>query len=336
MSGNDPWIGTDNAYGIAYNLFGVFNAIHNKLPKLIFLMTYLIAVRYIINYCQRIGFDQTKIVSCTLLLNPLFWIFIVINGSNDAFVAGTTALSLVAILNQRPKTAGTLLAIGSSFKFMPLFLIPFLLMEKKEGNYKLLHSFTGTVLVFLVIGYGLWGTSILEPFFFGSERQSKMFSVFRFVRGEFQPFEILGITNLDSYSVPLMLISWSFSIFIYFRYSLEKYLMLFFSFSNILLFYKVGHHQFYILLLFLSIFAYIINYRTMMYDRAFMVSLIAFWVWIFCFTVIYSITHFRGEFSIIREFLGLPTFVLHLALNFFMLRHVFKYSKRLPVMSKKQ
>jgi|GEM_PF-2403447 len=327
LSGQSPWIGTGNAYGITYNFFGIFYGIYNKLPRVLFVLTYLAAVYFILTYCQSIKFKKTNAVLYIFMLNPLFWIFCVAYGSNDSFLAGITSISIIALIHFKPKIAGILLAIGSNFKFTPLFIIPFLVLEKKVIDYKLIIAFIITTVVIVLSGFILWGTDIINPFIFGAERPSKVFSIFRFIRGEFQPLSFIGVNNIDHFSIYFMLFSWILSLIIYVRYSFDKYLMILFSFSNILLFYKVGHHQFFILLLFLTILAYVKNYETIKKDKPLKISLIIFWAWLFIFTVLFPLTnHYAGNYNFINEFVGGPFFFIHLTMNGFIIRHLIKYS----------
>ena len=212
MAGKNPWIGTNNAYGITYNFFALVNSFHFKLPKIFFVLSYFFAV-YLLYHCQKNKFVQRKWIYFILIFNPLLWIFIVYYGSNDSFLASITLISLIAFLQNKHRISAFLLAIGGNFKFVPFLIAPFLFIHNFKLNYKFIGSFIFFSFIIILLGYYLWGNSIAEPIYFGTQRESKIFSVFRFIRGELQPLGFIGVKNLDNYSIYFTLISWLLSLF---------------------------------------------------------------------------------------------------------------------------
>ena len=324
LESNNP----SSAYGVFYNIFVIFFYLFSKLPKAIFVIFYLISVYFVINYAKNQAIKHKKILLYILIFNPIFWIFGIVYGSNDTFLTGITIIALLAEIKSKGKISGALFAVGSTFKFTPLFILPFLIINKLKINFKILLSFFLFASIIILIGYSFWGVEILNPISFGSFRESKMFSIFRFIRGELQPLSFIEIHNLDSISIWLMIGSWLICFLIYIIWSFDKYLMILLAYSNVLLFYKVIHHQFYLLLLFLTIVIYIMHYKTIIKNKYLIISGILFWTWIFFFTIFYGLTHFLGQYSIIREIIGAPTFLLHLSFNLLLLRHIYKYSKK--------
>lgn len=314
MEGNDPWIDTDNAYGIVYSFFAPVGYLWAKLPKLIFIGSYLFAGHMLLQLSELS--DKKKfILSTALLLNPLFLVFGVVYGSNDLFMTGLVLIAVVQHLKNHSKISGLLLASAAWFKFTAAFLGPFFAIQNAKINWKFILSFIGSSAIILLCGFLLWGDSFLIPFEFGSERPSKMLSLFRFIRGELQPLSFAGINNLDHLSMPLMLFSWVGISFFTLVKRMDWIKSSILALSSILLFYKVGHHQFFILLFCLYLIYFIKNPKAWNQDALFRISFILFWSWIFLMTILYAIDQYHGVFEPIREFIGAPTFMLLLLLS---------------------
>ena len=322
VEGMPPSIDTGNSYGVIFNLFAYINFIPNTyLPKAIFIYIYLIASYELWKFSILKKILSHNIILLVLFANPLFWIFSIKLGSNDAFLAGITILAIISFLKDKFYLSGLLFAIGIGFKFSPIFIIIFFASNRLKLNFKFVVSFIISISIIYICGYYLWGNSIFEPLILGTERLSKSLSIFRFIRGDIQPLGFLGISNLDKYSIYLVIFATIISTVLYLKYNLDRLLMALFTFSNLLLLYKVGHHQFYLLLLMLTLLVYIENENILKSNPLFVRSTIMFWIYFFIITILYNYTeYYGGNYSIIREYIGFPTFVIHLTWNVLILK----------------
>ena len=318
-----------NAYGVFFHFFCLPNELYNKLPKIIFIVVYFIAVKNIVEFSKG-----NKIVNTILLFNPLFWIFGVMYGSNDVFVSAITLLAIINLNNS--KFSGFLFSIGSNFKYTPLSILPFLVVKNKEIKTQMIGVFLLFTTIFISIGYYFWGIDLMQGFMFNLNRDSSIFSVFRFISGTYEPLAFLNIYSLDFLSVYLVLLAWSICFICFICFNIDRYLMILLSYSNILLLYKSGHHQFYILLLMLSLLIYIIHKKSILKNKALILSFILFWCWIFLCTILYPLTSQYAEYYNIREWIGFPTFLFHLFLTFQLIIHIIRESRNNYLLIKRQ
>ena len=77
----------------------------------------------------------------------------------------------------------------------------------------------------------------------------------------------------------------------------------------------------------LTFLIYIIHKEKMRMNKILLNSFIFFWVWILGFTIIYPLTNqYSGVYNI-REWLGFPTFLIHLFLNIQLIIYIIKERK---------
>ena len=316
FQGDNP----NNAYGVVFNLLSFPNSLHNKLPKLIFIITYFIAIKKIV---QLSG--GNKIINRILLLNPLFWIFGVVYGSNDIFVSAITLLAIINLNNY--KISGFLFSVGANLKYTPLSILPFLIVKNNKIRNQIVVSFLFFTILFIGTGFYFWGTELMQGFMFNINRESSIFSIFRFISGRHQPLGFISIDSLDFLSVYLVVLAWFICFICFIFFNLDRYLMILLAYSNLLLFYKSGHHQFYMLFFMLTILIFIIHKEKILRNKALLSSFIFFWFWIFFFTLLYPLTtQYSGAYNI-REWIGLPTFIIHLFLTLQLILHIIRDSR---------
>lgn len=307
FNGENPF----NAYGVFFNFFALPNAIHHKLPKIIFIFIYFFTISKLFKL-----YEENNLIRIALLFNPIFWVFGVLLGSNDVFLASITLLSLITLMSQKNVVSGILLSIGITFKYTPLSILPFLILKNKSLNIKLIISTLSTIVVVILLGFCFWGDELFSSFMFNVNRKSTIFSIFRFISGEYHPLQFVNISSLDYLSIYFVIISWVILYILFIIYKFEKYLAILLAYSNMLLFYKVGHHQFYLLLFLLTVLTYSIHKKSFQKNKILIISIVLFWTWIFLFTLLYPLTDlYRGDFYHIREWVGLPTFIIHVFLN---------------------
>ncbi len=322
--GLNPYIGTNNAYGLIYNLFAYTDVSKTiAIPKLLFISTYLLAAYLIWQKAVEKNIKSSNLILLLVLFNPLVWLFSTVYGSNDGFLSGITSMAILFLLRDKNYIAGFLLAIAVGFKFTPILITPFLFINHKSINYKAGIAFILTLTTTYYIGYYHLGISIFKPFLFGSSRESVVLSIFRFIRGELQPLSFLNITNLDNYSTYLVLLSCFICFGMYYFLKIEKTISAFLCYSYVLLFYKVGNHQFYYFLLLLGIIALIQNEQTLLKRTNIITAFIVFFGFFFLCVAFYGVTGGHGgKFYVIREYIGFPLFLTHISANYILTKEL--------------
>lgn len=326
---SNAYIKTGNNYGVFFNffsylmvlpkLFGKNDFYFTLIPKIIFVYMYMFSSYLIWQESFCLNKKESTGVFVFLFLNPLVFIFGVSYGSNDCFLAGLTVLSIIFYEQKKINLSAILFAISVSFKFYPLFLVPFFIVSERKINSSFLIFFSSTLALVYVLGYFLWGHSVLFPFFNIESRASKIFSIFRFFRGEFVQ------KNFDDYSLYCVAASFFITFFIYYKYNSPKIISASLCYSNILLFFKVGHHQFYFLLILLMGLCFVTYHESFKKDKNLLFAAAFFWIWIFVFVALYPITgRYSGVYYQIREFVGAGTFIVHVIFNVFLLKHLIK------------
>jgi hypothetical protein len=307
----------NNAYGVIFHFFAPISALNTKLPKLLFVLVYFISIYKFIEYNR-----EEKLITRILLFNPLFWIFGVAYGSNDVLLTSLTFLAILYYIHNHQRKAGLFFSAAINFKFTPVFILPFFIFKKNKTNVQLLKTVIIYTIGFLSIGFYFWDVKLIQGFLFNVQRDSSIFSIFRFIAGDLNPLNFFHIKSLDFLSIYFVFFSWLMCFLFYLRYNLDKYLIILLAYSNVLLFYKSGHHQFYLIFLILNIVTYIRHKQSILQNKKLLNSAVLFWCWIFAFTILYPLTgQYSGEYYI-REWVGFPTFILHFILNVQLFLHI--------------
>lgn len=313
-------------YGIVHNFIGYLSLIPIVfVPKALFVCIYLFSGYKLLDFAVSKGVNA-GILSIFLLLNPLFLIFGLYYGSNDLIVSGLAISAVLYLIERKSTTAGILFAFAIGYKFYPLFILPFMLFTDFKLRKGFAHSFMISLMIMYSVSYLYWGDNIFDAFRIGVERPSKSLSIFRFIRGDFSPLSFFGVKNIDDLSIWFLFGSFLGSIFLFLYYRLDYLLMALFSYVNVLLFFKIGHHQFYFLFLFLSVLIYIKQKADLDQNKPLMLSFAIFVIWFFVVVIAYPLTGQYNNFPHIREWIGLPDFVLLLIFNVLLLRHIFQKS----------
>jgi hypothetical protein len=252
LDGNDPWTFPEphvNAYGPLYVALAALAAVHVLLPKLLFVATWIALGLWLRRlWIARTGEEPGRLWIFYWLANPFFVIEVVHNGHFDILVAACTALA-IAGRDRRPFISGALLSAGILLKFLPLLFLPLLAWEKGRLRWRLLLGCATGLLAGFGTAAALWGDSWLSPLLFAGDRPSSQMSIFVLLRGPWSPLQIFGIDDADAWSLPLMLVAaTAVGLGHLVRgWSSERSCLL--ALALVLGFYKVGHPQFYAVLL---------------------------------------------------------------------------------------
>ena len=311
LDGGIPWDFGSNAYGPFHAVMAFFYDLHPKLPRIIFSLASIAASLFLITklrdspiipkYKHRLYF--------LLLYNPIIWIMFVINGCNDGLVGCLFIFGVILYDKRRFISSALLLAIAIVYKFIPLFILPVLCLNNRKINWQ----FTFSIIFFLFLGFGgsyyLWGEKMLNPIIYNSGREAKILSIFRYLDGHYSflnLFEIGSINFLSIYFVVGSVLG-IFLAQLLFQWHWIKSLIA--TLLCVHIFYLVGHFQFHISIYFLMIYFW---YKFGNEENTNQFHLIHFCLcWIAGTTLLYGVTEgFYRHFAIIREFIGLPHFII--------------------------
>lgn len=232
-----------------------------------------------------------------------------VNGCNDGLIGFLFLFGIVCYDQNRFILSAFLLSLAILYKYIPLFALPILFIPNRRINWR----FGIATIVFLIVGFGLsfyvWGEKLLNPLLFNSTRESKILSIFRYLRGEYSFLKFVDVENVD-YLSTYSLITGVILIFVcHFIFNWKWLFSLVLTLLTVHLFYLVGHFQFYISFYFL-LFFFLIKF----YDPASGLNskvILLCIQWLAGTTLLYGITEgFYRHFSIIREFIGLPHFLI--------------------------
>ena len=170
-----------NAYGPTHNLMALVYAIHPNAPRILFCWIWLAGGALLLNRCadDRLPAWISWIILFFLYLNPYFF-RLYAYGQNDLAVSG---LLLIAVLCHRAKkdlAAGLLFALALSYKFYPIVMLPFLLVDgQRLGGLadhfaKIRWNFVAALALSLALimagAHQVLGQSFLSPYSFLADR----------------------------------------------------------------------------------------------------------------------------------------------------------------------
>jgi len=326
LNGGDPWqkMHSANAYGPVYNLFAFFYSIDKQLPKLIFVGSWLAIAVYSTDFFWRLSkpsLSQKWFFLLFWFFNPFFILNTVFYGFNDNFAALLVFIALVIIVFKNRNYSGLiLLSLGVLTKLYPLFLLPFLSRNRSE-----ILRYTLFFILFLLVAYSLtywiWGSSFLNPFGKANGRDPALFSIMRFVDGPYFPFEMLSKVIVASTNL-LILLSVGYVFKLYKQKRIDQATAFLAGFTMLLLFYKAGQQQFY--LTYFAIFSFwtIFEFQKSKPNLRVFYAVLGLSVWLALMAgLVYPLTNqMEGEYLWLRDIIGLPTFIILLCIQYFLLR----------------
>jgi hypothetical protein len=313
IQGQNPWADQSNAYGPVHTALALLYSVHFNVPRLFFVLLWIIGsfgIAIIINKNPYLPDTYKYALYLALFLNPLFWIFVVSYGTNDILMAFFVLLSILFFKAKRDIPAGFVMAVSIAVKFMPIVMLPFLIFSKVNIRWRFAISVAISSVFIFGVSYCLWGNDLFHPLQMGYDRQSKMLSIFSFLRGRASPLRLFTDNpNLDWLSVYLCVASVFAFFFIHIKYGFEGILSSIIAMVILLTLYKVGHHQFYITLVMLIILWISLDYKKIMDTGFELTSVFTFIIWLSFVSFLYMLTWGYSETGW-REILGLPTFIL--------------------------
>jgi hypothetical protein len=207
LSGRDPWSPSflaANPYGPFFLLLAIPYAIDPYAAKLTLVAAWLIALAIIRKErCRTAAARPPAWIWLSLAaFSPFVWLEVPYYAHFDVLVGLLTLMALRSLAARREGTAGTLIAVGSLFKFYPALIVPSLLVRAGTAR-RALRLGLSAAAVFaagMLIGYLAYGDALLRPFTVAAERESKFISPFMFLRAPSSPARLLFHNpDLDRY-----------------------------------------------------------------------------------------------------------------------------------------
>jgi Glycosyltransferase family 87 len=317
--GHDPWFFAYgvfgkypmNAYGPLFNIFAIPALVNPLLPKLLFAGAYLAFAIWLIKdrgkECLRAGLSWPLLVVWCWM--PYCWVEIANFGHFDVLVGLLCAAAVEARVRQRDAISGVCLGLGVLLKFMPIVLLPFLILDRGRPRYRLLSAAVVTIALGLGASVLLWGPSTFRPLIFAAERSSHHLSIYRFLKGRYSPLSWLVFNEDPDQAAPaFMLIALLWAWLLVRKRMIEPAPAAVLAVLVTLMFYQVGFAQYHMVLFVLASY-------WMMSARGAIRKAIPLWIalgcyfgWLSIFDVILSTTNIDSMGM--QEWIGLPTFLL--------------------------
>jgi hypothetical protein len=240
---------------------------------------------------------------------PYCWVEIANFGHFDVLVGLLCAAAVEARVRQRDAISGVCLGLGVLLKFMPIVLLPFLILDRGRPRYRLLSAAVVTIALGLGASVLLWGPSTFRPLIFAAERSSHHLSIYRFLKGRYSPLSWLVFNEDPDQAAPaFMLIALLWAWLLVRKRMIEPAPAAVLAVLVTLMFYQVGFAQYHMVLFVLASY-------WMMSARGAIREAIPLWIalgcyfgWLSIFDVILSTTNIDSMGM--QEWIGLPTFLL--------------------------
>lgn len=327
QKGNDPWwIQPDsglvlNAYGPLFNILAVPYAVNPLAPKLLFSFAYLVFAVISVKMIQ--ADDSLKVIPewalLFWLLNPAIWLEVAFYGHFDVLVGLLCLLSLVYLKRHRDLLSGFLVGLGFLLKFLPVFIIPLLVIHGKDfrkWRWSLGISSMFTILLGLMISIIIWGPSTFRPITYASSRGSNLLSVWRYLRGSYSPVRWFSDTNLnfDRFALPCILVFIMILTAMAVKLRSKECLITFCALLTVLMFYPVGFVQYQIVLFVMLPLCLVENGRLILSRPSLMLSGLVYFFWVGCFDLfdnfVGGIVGFDRKYNWVEDWAGLPMFLV--------------------------
>ena len=204
--GRDPWWMVDgvfghypiNAYGPLFNALAILDRINPLLPKLCFAWTYLLfAVGTIKAAVSEAEWNSVATAAgLAWLWNPYVWVELAHYGHFDVLVGLFCVGAVAARIDRRDARSGACLALGVLLKYMPVVLLPFLILDRGRFRLRLLGLATALIGLGLGLSVLVWGTAVFRPIIFAVGRTSQYLSIYRYLDGFYSPISRLALGPL--------------------------------------------------------------------------------------------------------------------------------------------
>jgi Gpi18-like mannosyltransferase len=302
-----------NGYGPLYIPLAYLYQIDTHLPRLLFTILWFLTGGFLVYKAYKnpsLGVGTRLAIWSFLFINPFFFSFYVFYGNNEIVVAFFLVLGIHFLRKNQEIPAGIMFGLGTLFKFIPIFIIPFLFFGERKIRALFFIWFVLTFSIGYEISWLLWDQEILEPFIFGTGRPAKFMSIFRHLESDYSLLRVF-FDNPDParFSFPLMLLA----LFGLFLFHLRHRMSILVTATTVLTlcytFYKVNHLQFHTNILVLFVFWYIVDYQQINKTQTSLAPM--YWYVGIVSGMQFFYVYFRYmdvNFDALRDIIGLPFF----------------------------
>ncbi|MCU0445057.1 MAG: DUF2029 domain-containing protein [Microscillaceae bacterium] len=304
-----------NGYGPLYIPLAYLYSWHTHLPRLLFTILWFVTAGFLVYKAYQAPYLDIKrrlLIWAFLFINPFFFSFYIFYGNNEIVVAFFLVLGIHFLHKQQEIQSGLMFGLGTLFKFIPIFIIPFLFFG--ERKIRALY-FIWFVLVFAIgyeISWLLWEQEILEPFIFGTARPPKFMSIFRHLESDYSLLRVfVDNPQIAQWSFPLMLLV-LFGLFIFhLRYRMSALVASICVLTICYMFYKVNHLQFHTNVLVLYVYWYIVDYQQIKRVRIDLAPIYWYAGIVSVMQLLYVYLRYMDiNFDALRDIAGLPFFMV--------------------------
>lgn len=317
--GHDPWFFSYgvfgkypmNAYGPLFNVLAIPALVNPFLPKLLFAAAYLFFAVWLI---KGRGKDWMQAGRAWPLLvvwfwMPYCWIEIANFGHFDVLVGLLCAAAVEARMRERDVISGVLLGLGVLLKFMPIVLLPFLILDRGRPRYRLLSAAVVTIALGLGASLLLWGPSTFRPVIFAANRSSHHLSIYRFLKGRYSPLRWLEVYENPDQAAPVFLLTALLGAWLFVRKRMaEPAAAAVLAVLVTLMFYQVGFAQYHMVLFVLASYWMISSGRAIREAIPLLIALACYFAWLSVFDVLLVRTNIDSLGM--QNWIGLPMFLL--------------------------
>jgi hypothetical protein len=194
------YITARNAYGPLFNVYGLTSIIFPTIPRAIGAILFLIISWEIVREIRARGDLDWRVrfwLYIGMFGNFFSLVFVGISGGNDVYLAFLICAAIIALNRGDSALAGMAMGLGALIKFYPLYLVPFMALDRRHLDIKFAAAAVVTFVVGIVWAYIEWGTSIFEPLVWNIGREPTHSSVIFIL--------ITGLQSLLHVSIP---VSW--------------------------------------------------------------------------------------------------------------------------------
>ncbi len=324
--GHDPWwtMGDRheplNAYGPLFNLLAPLAWVNPLAPKLLFAYTYVLFAVWLVGDIRARGrlAGLPAVGLMAWLWNPLPWVEVATFGHFDVLVGVAAVAALEGEGAGATSCRGRAWPRGCCSKYIPLVILPFLAFEGGRFRPRLAIAAALPIVLGLAASGYVWGPSTFLPLSFAATRESRLLSIFRFLRGTESPLHrVWGVPDVDMLSTPCLVAAllWLWAWCQLRKVDAPSSAVL--ALLTTLLFYKVGFPQYQIVLFLLFTYWATRGPGRPRVGLPVAIAAAGYFAWIAAFDVFYwSIGGFilgpDRPWGRVGEVAGLPTFLLGL------------------------
>lgn len=185
----DYYITARNAYGPLFNVYGLTSIIYPTIPRAIGAILFLIISWKIVKEIrarENLDWRVRFWLYIGMFGNFFSFVFVGISGGNDVYLAFLICAAIIALNRGDPALAGMAIGLSALIKFYPLYLVPFMALDRRRLNIKFATVAIATFIVGVILAYVEWGASIFEPLVWNLDREATRSSIIFILTSCFQ------------------------------------------------------------------------------------------------------------------------------------------------------